>query len=117
MSNTPDHQDWKPVVFSKHPPPRETQDDKPYKPTLDDIEEKVPKKKKVSKDMAMLIQKTRNAKKISRKQLASMCNIKEQTLASYETGKVAIPGNHKNIISRKLGLATLKKKKNKSKSK
>jgi len=115
MSLQPSHQDWTPVVLSKHPPKKEQDNNEPYKPTLDDMEDPVPKKKKASKDMALLIQQTRNAKKISRKQLASMCNIKEQTLANYETGKIAIPGNHKNIISRKLGLTTLKKKKSKSK--
>lgn len=63
-----------------------------------------------SMDMGKLIQSTRNEKKMTRKELASLCNIRESELGDYETGKVAIPGNHKSIIARRLGLTSLKKK-------
>jgi len=65
-----------------------------------------------SRDMGQLIQTARVSKKMTRKQLANLCNIKESELGEYETGKKAVPGNHKNIISKHLGMSTLKKKPN-----
>ena len=70
--------------------------------------EEFPEVKKPSKSMGQNIQKARLAKKWSRKDLANQCNLQETLLADYENGKVIIPGNHKSLISKKLGIPSLK---------
>ena len=53
-------------------------------------EDKTPKIKHVSHDLAQKIQQGRLAKKMTRKDLAQRLNVKESVIAEYETGK-AIP--------------------------
>ena len=128
-------QDWKPVVFHKNPAklpiaeqkrqglvttvrdPKGGNNNNTQGATINYDEEgnEVVKIHEPSKDMGQLIQTARNNKKMTRKELANQCNIRESELGDYETGKKAIPGNHKNIISKKLGIVSLKKKKASSK--
>ena len=132
-----DFQDWDPVVFNKGPDKlsvaeqkrkglittvrnshggsNSNRDNQNVTIKYDEEGNEIVKIQEPSKDMGKLIQTTRNNKKISRKHLANLCNIKESELGDYETGKKPIPGNHKNIISKHLGLSTLRKKKAASK--
>jgi ribosome-binding protein aMBF1 (putative translation factor) len=70
-----------------------------------------PAQKKPTLSISRLIQQTRLERNMTRKQLATFCNITEAILGDYENGKIAIPENHKNIIQRRLGLTSFKKKK------
>jgi len=115
-------QDWEPVVFKKtheelvkekRATQKKVKGDGGGNKSVNYIktdEEDNPIKKKVNKFSGKLIQKERVNKKISRKVLASKCNIKESILSDYESGKIAIPGNHKVIICKYLGITNLNKK-------
>ena len=118
------HQDWEPVIFKKSE--QQLVKEKKRQPTtvrngtggtntvvqnIKTNEFDEPVKKKPDTFSSKLIQQKRLEKKISRKDLASKCNIKESLLADYEKGKIPIPGNHKISICKHLGISSLKKKK------
>ena len=126
-----DFQDWTPVVLKKNPVKlpiaeqkrrglvttvrneQEGKNNNVQGATINYDEEgnEIVKIQEPSKGMGQLIQTARTSKKLTRKQLANLCNIRESELGDYETGKKAVPGNHKTIISKHLGIATLKRKK------
>ena len=118
------HQDWKPVIFKKSQ--QQLIKENKAQPTtirnniggtntivqnIKTNEFDEPVKKKPDIFSSKLIQQKRLEKKISRKDLALKCNIKETLLADYEKGKISIPGTHKILICKHLGISSLKKKK------
>ena len=115
-------QDWKPVVFTKTYEQLVKEKKISQKKVkgggggnkninyIKTDEDDNPIKKKINKFSGKLIQKERVNKKLSRKDLASKCNIKESILGDYESGKIPIPGNHKVIICKHLGITNLNKK-------
>lgn len=59
---------------------------------------------KVSPNISQQIIQGRTAKKITRKQLAQICNLQENIIASYETGTAVLNNNILNKIKNKLGI-------------
>ena len=95
-----DHQDWKPVVFSKKPKvPVGTTVTKVAKSSLNSNsvmpgtgkkitdEDEIQKIPTVGNDIGKQIQVARCAKKLSQKQLAQMMNIQPQVVQQHENGK------------------------------
>ena len=96
-----DHQDWKPMVLKKDKPkgkqvqfikPRgdvTTLDEKPFK--------------KIGHNFKLALQKTRQEKKMSQKELAQKLNVTQTVIAGYESGKVIPDGNLIDRMNRLLG--------------
>jgi len=59
---------------------------------------------KVSSKISQQIIQGRTAKKITRKQLAQLCNFQENIITSYETGTAVLNNNILNKIQNKLGI-------------
>lgn len=86
------HQDWNPVVFKKTE--KRTHIDKKSKTVkkLEDSENDDFSHKKVTLDLKLSIQRARNARKLTQKQLATQMNLPVSIIMNYENGK-AIPNN------------------------
>ena len=78
------HQDWEPVVINKSKPVLTNKINKPIINESDEIE----KKKNISLNNRLLIQKARLAQKLTQKQLAQKINVDEKTIKNYENGNV-----------------------------
>ncbi len=98
-----EHQDWTPVVIRKT-------SNKTTKKSEDEIYSKIKfetedvKIKYIPSDISQLIISGRNAKKLTRKQLANELNLKEDVIADIETGKAIYNGNIISRIKRYLGV-------------
>ena len=119
-----EHQDWKPVIFTK--PKKKTvvtakkkvmSDTQIKNKKLDEATE-VSKIAKVSLSFGKEMQQARCAKKLSQKELAQKLHVKQTVVASYEQGK-AIPNNGfickiERVLGVKLPRSNKKKKINKN---
>ena len=101
-----DCQDWKHIGWNK---PKSIINNNNYKKVskkekelnnFDDIQ----KITKVSPKIGQQIIQGRSAKKITRKQLAQLCNLQENVIASYETGTAVLNINILNKIKNNLGI-------------
>ena len=59
---------------------------------------------KVSSKISQQIIQGRSAKKLTRKQLAQLCNLQENIITSYETGTAVLNINILNKIKKNLGI-------------
>ena len=88
------HQDWENIVFKGKEDSQTVQKQNPPGTAkfrvLDSEDPPPPETIKIC--IAIAIQQARQAKKLTRKQLAKGLNIKESVITEYETGK-AIPNN------------------------
>ncbi len=102
-------QDWRQVIFKK--PQANMKKSNPYKKNFTDEQVRLNKIEheefippKISKQLSKQIQQARNAKKMSRAQLAQQINMKQSVIDEYENGK-AIPNQQVlNRIERALNV-------------
>ncbi len=87
-----DHQDLKPVILKKSPPPSKFQR-APNAKKLDNIlsDEPTPLKT-VGSDIGKKLQQARAIKKLTRVQLAKSLNLQESVIASHEQGTAIYNG-------------------------
>ena len=87
------HQDWKPVTFTK-PPPKEnpTQNHLQQKGSKLDNETEDFEHKKLDTSFKVEMQKARLFAKITQKELATRLNVKSTVINSYENGS-CVPNN------------------------
>ena len=87
-----DHQDWNPVVFKKTEKCIHVDKKSKSVRKLEDDENDDFSHKKVTLDLKLAIQRARNARKLTQKQLATQMNLPVSIIMNYENGK-AIPNN------------------------
>lgn len=110
FQQTFDHQDWKQVIIKK---PKTTtefrKENNISKPSstnqkLKSIEKKAEegdlKHKKITKELRLQIQQTRNSKGLTQKQLAQQCQLTPQIINDIESGKAIYNHSHISKIKR-----------------
>uniref|UniRef100_A0A6C0DAI8 HTH cro/C1-type domain-containing protein n=1 Tax=viral metagenome TaxID=1070528 RepID=A0A6C0DAI8_9ZZZZ len=104
-----EHQDWKPVVFTKPSVgvkqivKRQLTTTQNPSVKLDENDEVI-KIKKVPSEISKLLTTARVSKKLTRKQLANQLNLKEDVITAIETGTAIYDGNQIAKIKRHLGI-------------
>lgn len=93
------HQDWTPVVFHKKKEPH-----RPVSLPPKEIDLETKRIKVYSKEMADAVMNARNAKKITRDQLAKMCNVVPAVIAGVENQKDVYNSTVANTICKVLGI-------------
>ena len=102
-----DCQDWNSITFKKKVNTVKHKDksllnksksQNEYSQKMGKIENETLKKKKISADFKIKMQKARLSLKLSQKDLATKLNVKTQVITSYENGLCTNPSN--NFISK-----------------
>ena len=121
------HQDWEPVILNPGAANQQKQKTTISKPItnkqsrnsssrrLQKIEEQAEegnyKLETLDLDTKKAIMQARQAKGWSQKELAVQCNLNQNTIRDYESGKLIPPPDHMNKMSRVLGVRLRRKKK------
>jgi len=95
------HQDWEPVVFRKKTkePEKKKNESKPKEVDLETKRIKV-----YSKEMADAVMSSRISKKLTRDQLAKMCDVVPAVMAGLENQKGVYDANLANKVCKVLGI-------------
>ena len=109
MSDKYDHQDWKPVTFTKRKEPtakEKNEKQRGYENAckMSKLESNDYVPPKVDKSLSRGLQQARLANKLSQKDLATKLNVTPATVQQWESGKKTIPGQYVNIINRRLNV-------------
>lgn len=102
MSHPYPHQDWKEVVLHKPTAKKENNRGSGPKPPQEGDEFKLPK---VGQNLKIAIMQARTAKKMSQKELASLCGVGVDVIQKYESGKVVPTNNFVVKMERVLGVS------------
>ena len=112
FQQTFDHQDWKQIIIKKPKTTTEFRKENNIpKPSstnqkLKSIEKKAEegdlKHKKITKELKLQIQQTRNLKGLTQKQLAQQCQLTQQIINDIESGKAIYNHSHISKIKRTL---------------
>jgi ribosome-binding protein aMBF1 (putative translation factor) len=106
-------QDWQTVVLKEKAPitikeikekPKISNINSGIKISIDESGEEIVKIKMVSKNIANLITQARIAKKLTRKELANLLNMKEDIITNIETCKAIYDGNQIAKIKKTLNI-------------
>lgn len=97
-----DHQDWKPLVFSKAKPNTSVhiQHEAGFKTKQNLNSDDPDAPKKLGSENGKKIQTARNGLKLTQKELAQKLNIRDNVIRDYEIGAVVPDKNVLNKISR-----------------
>jgi len=110
FEQTFDHQDWKTILVNKKKTKSECRKENNIsKPSsanqkIKSIEKKAEegdlKHKKITKELKLQIQQTRNSKGLTQKQLAQKCQLTQQIINDIESGKSIYNHSHISKIKR-----------------
>ena len=118
FEQTFDHQDWKPIIIKKKQIDKNKININPKQSLesqkINSIEKKAEigdlKHKQITKELRLEIQKARNSKGLTQKQLAQQCQLTVQIINDIESGKSIYNHNHINKIKRSLQIKHTNKK-------
>jgi len=116
FEQTFDHQDWKPIIIKKKQIDKNKININPKQSLeslkINSIEKKAEigdlKHKQITKELRLEIQKARNSKGLTQKQLAQQCQLTVQIINDIESGKAIYNHNHIIKIKRSLKIKTYK---------
>ena len=107
-----DHQDWKTIVVKKKKKgseykkenniPKPSSANQKIKSIEKKAEEGNLKHKKITKELRLQIQQTRNSKGLTQKQLAKRCQLTQQIINEIESGKAIYNNAHISKIKKAL---------------
>jgi ribosome-binding protein aMBF1 (putative translation factor) len=100
------HQEWEPVVFHKKKEPKKKVH---FQSPPKEVDIQTKRIKVYSKEMANAVMTSRISKKLTRDQLANMCNVVPAVMAGLENQKGIYDANLANKVCKVLGLKVEKR--------